>query len=128
MKFRQYILLMLSLTAVTTFAAEQYDATINAKSGSGRGKEKTFSFRLTFEKPDGNAFTGEISSFGSGPCGVARQVTGSESADGEFRFNSEDNQLAGCGKLVFRGKRENESTIIGKMRFQGEDHEFVFKK
>jgi len=128
MNFRQSLLLMLSLSATMTFAAEQYEATINAKSGSGRGKEKTFSFRLQFEKTDANAFTGEVSSYGSGPCGVARRVTGLESTEGEFRFNSEEGQLAGCGKLVFRGKRENESTIIGKMRFQGEDHEFVFKK
>jgi hypothetical protein len=128
MKLHRYILIMLSLLAASALATEQYDATINAKSSSGKGKEKTFSFRLKYDKTEGEAFTGEVSSYGSGPCAVGRKVSGIETAAGEFRFNSEEAELAGCGKLVFRGKRENDSTIIGKMRFQGEDHEFVFKK
>ena len=117
----------LVMFSVVANAGEKYDALIKSKSTKG-GKEKTFTFTLVLDDPKAEQLTGEIFSYGSGPCGKERKITGTQKPDGEVQFRTEENDLQGCGKLVFKGRRDNDSAIVGSMRFQGEDQEFIFKK
>ena len=107
-------------------AGEKYDALIKSK--SNKGKEKIFTFTLVLDDPKAEQLTGEIFSYGSGPCGKERKITGTQKPDGEVQFRTEENDLQGCGKLVFKGRWDNGSAIVGSMRFQGEEQEFIFKK
>ena len=110
----------------TAFAGEKYDASIKAK--TNRGQEKTFTFRLVLDDPKAEQLTGELMSYGSGPCGVERKITGQQKSDGEVQFQTGDGDVQGCGRLIFKGRRNSDSEIVGSMRFQGEVHEFLFKK
>ena len=109
-----------------SFAGEKYDALI--KSHTNKGKEKIFTFTLVLDDPKSEQLSGEIMSYGSGPCGKERKISGTQKPDGDIQFSAEEGELKGCGKLVFRGRWEGATSIVGKMRFQGEDQEFTFKK
>jgi hypothetical protein len=120
------IFLFATFFTSTCVAGEKYDALIKAK--NNKGNEKTYSFTLVLDDPKAEQVTGEIFSYGSGPCGKERKITGTQKPDGDFQFRTEEGDLQGCGRLAFKGRWDNATTIIGKMRFQGEDHEFIFKK
>ena len=120
------IALFVTFFASLSFAAEKYEASIKAK--NNRGNEKTDTFTLVIDDPKSEQITGEILSYGSGPCGKERKITGTQKPDGDFQFRTEEGDLQGCGRLVFKGRWDNATAIIGKMRFQGEEHEFIFKK
>ena len=119
-------LLLVPFFASASFSAEKYEAII--KSQNNKGKEKVFTFSLTLDDPKSEQISGEIMSYGSGPCGKERKITGTQKPDGDIEFSSEEGELKGCGKLVFRGRWDGSASIVGKMRFQGEDKEFIFKK
>jgi hypothetical protein len=107
-------------------AAEKFDSTIEARNNTG--SQSTYRFTLEVEQLQPGSLTGEIKSWDSKACGSARKITGELKANGELRFATEESPVRGCGALIFSGKKESDSVIVGKMRFQGEQHEFTFKK
>lgn len=125
MKKQCFILLAGLSVATAALAVDKFDALIKANNNTG--KEKTYTFTLVLDDAKAEQLTGEIFSYGSGPCGKERKITGTQKTDGEIQFRTEEGELKGCGKLVFKGRWEN-SAIVGMMRFQGEDKEFIFKK
>ena len=107
-------------------AAEVFDANIKARANNG--KEKMYALRLSLDDPKAEKLTGLIISYGSGHCGKERKISGEQTPDGEVPFRSEEDELKGCGRFVFKGRWEKEGVLTGQMRFQGEMHEFSFKK
>lgn len=126
MTIKGSIVVLLVFFSSFSFAGEKYDALIKAK--TNKGSEQTYSFTLLLDDPKAEELSGEILSYGSGPCGRQRKITGTQKPDGEFRFRTEEGDVQGCGRLVFKGRWDSSTAIIGKMRFQGEEHEFIFKK
>lgn len=110
----------------TALAIEKFDSTIEAR--NNLGSQATYRFTLEIDQFQPGNLTGEIKSWNSKPCGSARKITGELKANGDLLFATEESAVKGCGALIFSGKKESDSVIVGKMRFQGEQHEFTFKK
>lgn len=127
MKTSQWVAL-LSAFAVTVpaFSAEKFESEVIALNNSGR--YATYRFTLEIGKLTTGQFDGEIKSWNSKICGSARAIKGELKPGGEVNFETEESPIRGCGKLAFVGKKEGDTSLVGKMKFQGEEHEFVFKK
>ena len=107
-------------------ATEKFDSTIEAR--NNLGSRMTYQFTLEIDQLQPGNLTGGIKSWNSKSCDSARKITGELKANGDLRFATEESAVKGCGALIFSGKKESDSVIVGEMRFQGEQHEFTFKK
>ena len=116
--------LMGMLGIVYAQSAEKLNANVNARTNSG--KERVYRFTLEY-KVDGENVTGQFISYDSTRCGRERVFTGSLKDD-VLQVRSEESEIQGCGRLNFTGKKEADGSIVGKMQFQGEQRDFVFKK
>ncbi|PUE28689.1 hypothetical protein B9Z35_11830 [Limnohabitans sp. Jir61] len=89
--------------------------------GSFGGPNTNFSFVVDLNFTDSGSISGEIKNFyGAKHCpwnGV--QLSGSNLANGNFRWSSDENINKGCGKLVFVGKKEGAKLVGYLPRFQG---------
>lgn len=112
------------LGAAHAQSVEKLDANVSARTNSG--KDRVYRFTLEY-KADGENVTGQFISYDSTRCGRERAFTGTLKGD-ILQVRSEESELQGCGRLNFTGKKEADGSIVGKMQFQGEQREFVFKK
>lgn len=112
------------LTAVS--AADKYSAGFNAPSNGG----KTMYFKIEIDidlKGDG-AFEGQVLKvYGASTCRYPVPLTGSLVGD-DISFKSELNDIKGCGRIVFNGKKVGD-TLVGVLpMFQGRAIELTFSK
>ncbi|OYT90207.1 MAG: hypothetical protein CFE43_19535 [Burkholderiales bacterium PBB3] len=125
-KLSKPLIFALACAGSPSWAVEKFEATINGR--TNKGGETPYRFTLELEQSLPGSIKGKLWSWDSKTCPGERPVTGQISGDGAVKFATEQAEVKGCGKLVFAGKKEGDSTLIGKMKFQYEEHEFVFKK
>jgi len=127
MKRLQWItVLSAAAVVVPALALEKYDASVVARGNNGN--DFTYRFTLEIDRLEPGAIGGQISSWDSKICGSGRAIKGNLKPSGQVKFATEESPIRGCGKLDFTGRRKDDASIVGKMKFQGELHEFVFKK
>lgn len=121
-----FSLLVISATAFIcqAWANEVYTANVSAKDNKSRDRNYRFELMLATE---GENVSGQFVSYDSTRCGKERKITGTLKGD-VLQIRSEESELQGCGRLNFTGKKEADGSIVGKMQFQGEQRDFVFKK
>ena len=106
------------------WADEVYTANVTAKDNKSRDRNYRFELVLATE---GENVSGQFVSYDSTRCGKERKISGTLKGD-VLSVRSEESEVQGCGRLNFTGKKEADGSIVGKMQFQGEPREFVFKK
>ena len=127
MKSLQWIVVLTVVTvSCPALAAEKYEASVVAR--GNKGFDFTYRFALEIDKLTTGQFGGQISSWDSKICASARAIKGELKPNGEVTFATDTSPIKGCGKMNFTGKREGDTAIIGKMNYQGEMHNFNFKK
>jgi hypothetical protein len=124
MKKSLLLALMVMGFAGHALSSEVYTANVTAKDNKSR--DRVYRFELAFAT-EGEQVSGQFVSYDSTKCGKDRKITGTLKGD-VLQVRSEESEVQGCGRLNFTGKKEADGSIVGKMQFQGEQREFVFKK
>ena len=107
-------------------AAEQYAANFSAPSNGGRSMN--FKIELELDLKGDGAFEGKVLKvWGASTCRYPVGLTGSLVGD-DISFKSELNEVKGCGRIVFNGKKVGD-TLVGVLpMFQGRAIELTFSK
>jgi hypothetical protein len=122
---KKWLSLCVSMLALTA-GAEEWSAGFNAPANTGG---RTLYFKIVLDLPtlqDG-PFTGQVLKvYGATTCRYPVPLKGTVAGD-EVRFTSELNEIKGCGRIVFNGKKIGDA-LEGVVPFQGIQAQVAFKK
>ena len=117
----------LMLVVLSVSAGEKYSANFSAPSNTG-ASSINFKIELDLDIKGDGVFDGQVLKvWGATTCRYPVPLTGKLVGE-DISFKSEINEVKGCGRIVFNGKRVGEKLVGVLPSFQGRAIEVTFSR
>lgn len=126
---KKIVLILLTLITAAAHSSEIYSSGDFWAPCNSPGKNCRFNLQLSLDLSDSQISGKVINMYGVAACRWEDvPVNGTITPQGDVRWRSEKNPVAGCGSLVFQGKKEGDHFVGVFPKFQGKSIELTLTK